>query len=329
MNKNEPIVILGAGSWGSAVAIHLARSGNHVLLWGHDKSHIETLKQTRSNNAYLPGFPFPDTLTLESHLDGAIKKARHILIAVPSHAFKTVLKTLPKKTQQIAWLTKGLEPESDRLLSDVVFEHFPGAEIAIISGPSFAKEVAANLPTAITLASNSTAYAESLHALLHTPPFRVYFSDDIIGVQVAGAIKNVLAIAVGISDGLGYGANARAALITRGLKEMARLGVSMGAKEKTFMGLAGIGDLLLTATDNQSRNRRFGLLIGKGYSLIDAEKEIRQVIEGRFNAKQVINLAQKHQLNLPICDAVNQLLNNKIEAEQAVKTLFNRPATYE
>jgi glycerol-3-phosphate dehydrogenase (NAD(P)+) len=329
VSKQDPLLILGAGSWGSAIAIHLARSGQPVILWGHDKAHVNTLKNERENKAYLPNQPFPEKLTLEHDLDIALSKTDNILIAVPSHAFKVTIARLPPKLTAVAWLTKGLEPIDNSLLSDVVFNRFPHAEVAIISGPSFAREVASNLPTAITLASNSKKYAEKLHRIFHVPPFRVYFSDDIIGVQVAGAIKNVLAIAVGISDGLGFGANARAALITRGLSEMAKLGVAMGALEKTFMGLTGLGDLLLTATDNQSRNRRFGLLIGKGYTLDDAQKEIKQVVEGRFNAKQVIHLAKHHQLTLPISNTVNDILNKTLKASEAVDALLSRPPAYE
>lgn len=329
MDNQKPILIIGAGSWGSAIAIHLARAGQPVTLWGRNQEHIASLKQDRENKAYLPGYPFPETLTLEADLETALSQSADTLIAVPSHAFKKIVQKLPAHLTKIAWLTKGLEPEDEILLSDVVFQRIPKASVAIVSGPSFAKEVAQNLPTAISIASNDEAYAKHLHRIFHVPPFRVYFSDDIIGVQIAGAIKNVLAIAVGISDGLGFGANARAALITRGLNEMARLGVSMGAKDKTFMGLAGLGDLLLTATDDQSRNRRFGLLLGKGYSPSQAQTEIKQVVEGRHNAKQVLHLSEKHNLSLPITQAVSDILSNTMNACDAVDALLNRPPTYE
>lgn len=329
MNNKKPILIVGAGSWGSAIAIHLARAGEPVILWGHKQAHVHALDTDSENKAYLPGYLFPNNLKVEANLKNALAHAGDILIAVPSHAFKEIVHQLPDDLTEVAWLTKGIEPQEEILLSDVVFSRFPNAHIAIISGPSFAKEVAQNLPTAITLASNHQPYAQHLHKIFHVPPFRVYFSDDIVGVQIAGAIKNVLAIAVGISDGLGFGANARAALITRGLNEMAKLGVTLGATEKTFMGLAGLGDLLLTATDDQSRNRRFGLLLGKGYSPDQAQSEIKQVVEGRHNAKQVLHLSEKYHLTLPITQAVNDILNNTLNANDAVDALLNRPPTYE
>jgi glycerol-3-phosphate dehydrogenase (NAD(P)+) len=248
---------------------------------------------------------------------------------VPSHAFVETIDKIPNEIKQIAWLTKGLEPKSSRFLSSVVLEKSPNALIAILQGPSFAKELALGLPTAITLAHNDHSFGQKVQSLIHTPPLRVYLSDDIIGVQLAGAVKNVLAIAVGISDGLGFGANTKAALITRGLNEMARLGAKLNANKATFMGLAGLGDLLLTATDDQSRNRRFGLLLGQGMSTAHALSEIKQVVEGIHNVEQVLALSKSVHIELPICETVSRILNNKISAKDAVSALLNRPKSYE
>jgi glycerol-3-phosphate dehydrogenase (NAD(P)+) len=326
----KTIALLGAGSWGTAVAIHLANSGNRVLLWAHDPQHIKEMIEKGCNSRYLPSDPFPDTLQPMANLEECIEKADFVLIAVPSHAFLEVLLQIKKPLQGIAWLTKGLEPKTHQLFSEIIEQRWgKNYPIAIISGPSFANEVAKGLPTALTLAGNNLSYQKALQSVLHYGNLRVYLSNDVIGVQLCGAIKNVLAIACGISDGLGYGANAKAALITRGLAEMSRLGKALGAKEETFIGLAGVGDLVLTCTDNQSRNRRFGLLLGQGKNIQVAEQEIGQVVEGKNNATQVIALAQNQQIEMPICAQVAALLDEKISATQAVLNLMNRSAREE
>ncbi|MDI9819125.1 MULTISPECIES: NAD(P)H-dependent glycerol-3-phosphate dehydrogenase [unclassified Legionella] len=323
--KKTTIAILGAGSWGTAVAIHLANCGNRVLLWGHTPQHVHAMTDQRTNQRYLPDIPFPETLEPVASLEQCLAQSTEIIIAVPSHAFANLLSQLPKPAHGLAWLTKGIDPASYKLLSELVAERFGQSfPIAIISGPSFAKEVADFLPTALTLASNNPAYQKSIQAILHQNNLRVYLSNDIIGVQLCGAVKNVLAIACGISDGLGYGANAKAALITRGLAEMRRLGIKMGAREETFMGLAGVGDLVLTCTDNQSRNRRFGLHLGRGANLVEAESQIGQVVEGKHNASQICSLAKKFQVDMPICFQVHALLQGKMTAKQAANDLIKR-----
>ncbi|WP_028388148.1 NAD(P)H-dependent glycerol-3-phosphate dehydrogenase [Legionella fairfieldensis] len=323
--KKSTIAILGAGSWGTAVAIHLATCSNRVLLWGHNSQHTQTMIKQRCNERYLPGITFPDTLVPETDLKSCLKQASEVIVAVPSHAFASLLSQLEKPSHGLAWLTKGIDPASYQLLSQLVAakwgESYP---IAIISGPSFAREVAKCLPTALTLASNNLPYQHSIQALLHHHNMRVYLSNDVIGVQLCGAVKNVLAIACGISDGLGYGANAKAALITRGLAEMRRLGHAMGAVAETFMGLAGVGDLVLTCTDDQSRNRRFGLELGRGIALQDAEQHIGQVVEGKYNAAQVCKLASQFKVEMPICTQVNALLQDKVTPQQAVNNLMSR-----
>lgn len=326
MKTSTTVAILGAGSWGTAVAIHIAQHGVDVLLWGHDAAHTARLKNERCNQAYLPGRAFPASLQPIVDFDECQARATDTIIAVPSHAFANVLASLKKPAHGLAWLTKGIDPTTHHLLSDLVYqqwgEDFP---IAVISGPSFAGEVADKLPTALVIAGHHHAYLKHIHHLFHHNSVRAYLTEDIIGVQICGAIKNVLAIACGVSDGLNYGANAKAALITRGLAEMRRLGLRLGARQDTFMGLAGVGDLVLTCTDNQSRNRRFGLHIGNGMNIQDAERNIGQVVEGKYNAQQICILASQYQIEMPICNEVNALLKGKIDAKQAVVSLMSRP----
>lgn len=327
--KQSTVAVLGAGSWGTAVAMHLAQIGHQVLLWGHNPQQIQVLTQERTNNRYLPGQPFPEKLSPQADLELCLQ-ADYVIIAVPSHAFAELLNHIQTPPKGLAWLTKGVDPSSHQLLSDLVAQRF-GAKfpVAVISGPSFAKEVAAFLPTALTLTGNNEAYKKSIHHLLHAENMRVYLSDDLIGVQLCGAVKNILAIACGISDGLGYGANAKAALITRGLAEMSRLGLCLGAKQETFLGLAGVGDLVLTCTDDKSRNRRFGLLLGQDVAINAAEEQIGQVVEGKHNASQICTLAHQNQIEMPICEQINALLQNKISAKEAVTNLMSRPAREE
>lgn len=330
MIRDSKIAILGAGSWGTAVAVHLANKGHHVMLWGRDSLHIQAMCKDRCNQRYLPNAIFPPSLTPTADLKNCTKDASQVIIAVPSHAFSGLLSSLEMPRDGLTWLTKGIDPDTHGLLSQLIAkkwgETFP---IAIISGPSFAREVAQFLPTALVLAGNHQPYQQTMHALLHHDNIRVYLSDDVIGVQLCGAVKNVLAIACGISDGLKYGANAKAALITRGLAEMSRLGMRLGARHETFMGLAGVGDLVLTCTDDQSRNRRFGLQIGNGITISAAEADIGQVVEGKHNAAQVCSLAEQLNVEMPICEEVNALLKGVINAKQAVINLMSRPARAE
>ena len=329
--KVQKIAILGAGSWGTAIALHLANHGYLVNLWSHNAIHVHKMQKDQQNKPYLPDIHFPRNLTPCVSYEKAITNVDFVLIAVPSHAFAKILNQLlqPPKLG-IAWLTKGLDPATHLLLHELIKakwgQNYP---IAVISGPSFAKEVAKSLPTAIVVAGNDPGYFTKVRDLLHHGNMRVYTSDDYIGVQICGAVKNVLAIACGISDGLNYGANAKAALITRGLAEMTRLGISLGAKIETFLGLAGVGDLVLTCTDNQSRNRRYGLLIGQGKSLAAAEQDIGQVVEGKYNAKQICQLAQEQQVEMPICTVVNEILQGKVSAQEAVIQLMQRPVKHE
>ncbi len=320
------IAILGAGSWGTAVAIHLANVGHRVMLWGHSSQHVTDMLEHRRNIRYLPDVSFPSTLFPEASLTTCINQAEHIIIAVPSHAFASLLTQITRPPKALAWLTKGIDPVTLDLLSQLVTKKWGDLlPVAAISGPSFAREVAEAMPTAMVIAGNNPAFLKTMRTLLHHKNMRIYLSDDLTGVQLCGAVKNVLAIACGVSDGLSYGANAKAALITRGLAEMTRLGLCLGAQPETFMGLAGVGDLVLTCTDDQSRNRRFGLQLGRGLNLIEAEKHIGQVVEGKYNAAQVCALASLHGVDMPICNVVNDLLLGRINAIQAVNNLMKRP----
>jgi glycerol-3-phosphate dehydrogenase (NAD(P)+) len=256
-----------------------------------------------------------------------LESASEILIAVPSHAFHRVasdIAPLLHASTGISWATKGFEPGMQRLLSEVARQQLPGRELAVISGPTFAGEVARGLPTAVTVAATTSGHADRMAELLHAPWFRAYTSDDLIGVQVGGASKNVLAIAAGIADGLGFGANTRAALITRGLTEIMRLGLKLGGKQETFMGLAGLGDLVLTCTDNQSRNRRTGLALAEGLSLEQARERIGQEVEGVHAAQEVYALSQRHGVEMPISEQVYRVLYEDLAPKQAVHNLLER-----
>lgn len=322
--KTSPsqIAVLGAGSWGTAVALSLAHQGHQVLLWARDVSYLKH----QENERYLPKIPFPNNLRVTDKLEEALAKP-FILIAVPSNAMQCLLQSIPKLPKSgIAWLTKGLEPKTHQLFSTLIQKQFgQNTPMALISGPSFAKEVALQKPTGLVVAGNHESIRKTWQKLLHSEYNRVYTSDDLIGVELCGAIKNVIAIACGISDGLSFGANARAALITRGLAEMTRLGLALGAKEESFTSLAGMGDLVLTCTDNQSRNRRFGLYLGQGKTIEEAKKEVFQVVEGLHNATQVMHLAKTHHIDMPICEAVEAVITNKCTPAQAAKRLVRRP----
>jgi glycerol-3-phosphate dehydrogenase (NAD(P)+) len=325
---NKKIAVLGAGSWGTTLAILAARNGCPTLLWGHNPEHMASLAQNRENKRYLPGSVFPENLAVTSDLAEAARFCNLMLISVPSHAFKdTLAKLKPYASDdvQIAWATKGFNSDNGSLLHQVVSKIFSEqTPAALISGPSFAAEVAAELPTAITIASSQTDFANLLANMLHSERFRTYTNSDLIGVEVGGAVKNVMAIAAGIADGLGFGANTRAALITRGLNEIIRLGIKMGGKQETFMGLAGLGDLVLTCTDNQSRNRRFGLALGQGKDTALAAKEIDQEIEGISAAKETFLLAQKYGIDMPITEQTYKVLYEGLDPLTAVQNLLAR-----
>ena len=331
MSRPCDVTVIGAGSWGTALAITLARNGHPTSLWGRDENALAAIARTRINAKYLPGHHLPPSLEIETTLAKAAGSAGAHLVAVPSHGFANLIATLseiPACRAGVLWATKGLDPSSGRLLHEVAEELLPaGTPVGILSGPTFAGEVARQLPTAVTLASPDPNFARAWATRLTNSRFRVYTSDDIIGVQVAGAVKNVLAIAAGISDGLGFGANTRAALIARGLSELARLGEAAGGKGMTFMGLAGLGDLLLTSTDDQSRNRRLGLALARGVPARDAAASLGQVVEGIATSAQVLALAQRFGVEMPICEQVRAVVAGASSAAEAVEALLERTAT--
>lgn len=321
----RPVGVLGAGSWGTALAIQLARSGQLAYLWGRDAAHIRKLQEARQNVRYLPTAVFPDSLKPEADLKKVLDVCADLLIAAPSHAFREVLGRIGRNTHRVVWATKGFEEDSGKLPHEVAAEMLgDDRPLAVLSGPTFAREVGRGLPTAITLAANQPAFAESFAARLHGPTFRVYTSDDMVGVEVGGAVKNVIAIGAGISDGLGFGANARVALITRGLAEMLRLGLALDARADTFMGLAGMGDLVLTCTDDQSRNRRMGLALAAGKTQADAKQEIRQVVEGVAAARAVHRKARALGVDMPITAQVYRVLYENVPPRRAVEALLER-----
>ena len=333
VDQAHPIVVLGAGSWGTALAIHLADSGHHVLLWGNEPEHIKRLSESRCNQQYLPGVAFPDLLQLTSDLELALASPAWILLAIPSHAYRPFLQKnahLFKENTGIAWASKGLEHGTGKLIHQVIAEELPLCKkTAVMSGPTFAGEVARNLPTSITVASASESFSKQLSDDLHSGRFRVYLSSDLIGVELGGSLKNVLAIAAGAADGLGFGANTRAALITRGLAEMMRLGEAMGGHRETFMGLSGMGDLILTCTDDQSRNRRTGLLLAQGKTLEQARAEIGQAVEGINTAKEAVELARQHGVEVPISEQVYRVLYENCPIDEAVHALLSRKSSQE
>ena len=327
-----PMAVIGAGSWGTALAIQMARAGHPTRLWGRDAAQLEAMQQARRNVRYLPEAEFPDTLQAVADLREALRGARDALVAVPSQAFRATLLELRSHLSsdtRIAWASKGFEVATGLLPHQVARQVFGERPGAVLSGPTFAREVGAGLPTALTVASRDEHFAKELVLRLSGPNFRAYTQTDIMGVEVGGAVKNVIAIGSGIADGMGFGANTRVALITRGLAEMMRLGVKLGALRETFMGLAGLGDLVLTCTDDQSRNRRLGLALGRGSSLEDAQRSIQQVVEGVTAACAVRNVAERLGVEMPICREVYRVMHEGRPVRAAVQALMGREARSE
>ncbi len=326
--QSNPIAVLGAGSFGTALAILLAKNGNKTRLWARNSKQIHEMKTSGVNARYLPDIPLPEYLELHDSFEECIKGVRDILIVTPSHAFQQTLSQIQQyKTGdvRITWACKGLEPDTGHFLCEQVSDMFGNDNPkGVLSGPTFAKELAIGSPTAITLAADDGQFAADMTKRLVNNTFRVYLSSDLAGVQFGGAIKNIIAIGAGMSDGLGFGSNARTALITRGLAEMMRLGEKLGGKIETFTGMAGLGDLVLTCTDDQSRNRRFGLAIGKGASLEQAAKDIGQVVEGVRNTKEVHNLAKLHRIDMPICQSIYNIIYQNQDPRIAAKDLLTR-----
>ena len=327
--SHEPVTVLGAGSWGTALAIQFARAGHPTRLWTRSAADAAAMRGERANRRYLPEGKFPDAIEIHEDLAAAVRGAVAIIIAVPSHALRDLLvklKPLLARDARLAWATKGFELATGKLPHQVAYEvlgdRYP---VAVLSGPTFAREVGMGLPTAMTIASPDAEFANQLARSLHASNFRAYTSTDIVGVEVGGAVKNVLAVGAGLCDGLGFGANTRIALITRGLSEIMRLGLALGAQAETFMGLAGLGDLVLTSTDNQSRNRRFGLALAAGKTVQQALEEIGQVVEGYTAARAVHSVAVREKVDMPIVAGIYRVLYENQPARDVVKDLMTRP----
>ncbi|MCI4569134.1 NAD(P)H-dependent glycerol-3-phosphate dehydrogenase [Lysobacter sp. CFH 32150] len=328
MAATPPVAVLGAGSWGTALAALIARHGHPTVLWGRDSAMIVALNERHENPRYLPGITLPDTLHATSDMAVAMRDAGLVLVVVPSHAFAETLRAMApyhRAGTGVAWATKGFEPGSGRFLHEVAIEVL-GADVplAVVTGPSFAKEVAAGLPTALTVHGSEPVFAQHVADALHGPAFRAYTGEDMLGAELGGAMKNVLAVATGVADGMQLGLNARAGLITRGLNEMLRLNAAIGGKAETLMGLAGLGDLVLTCTGDLSRNRRLGLALGRGQSLQDAVREIGQVVESVQTADEVMRQAERHGVELPISSAVRAVLHGEMTPADGLRQLLAR-----
>jgi len=324
---NTPVAVLGAGSWGTALAVQLARNGVATTLWGRTPQAIVEMATTRRNARYLPDLELPDALQLSAMLEPTVRDAGTLLLSVPSHAFDELLGAIATWVAPgvgIAWATKGFDPGSGRFLHELVAEHLPGHPAAVVTGPSFAREVALGLPTALTVHSSDAAFAHVVAQQLHSPRFRAYTGNDVLGAELGGAMKNVLAVATGVADGMQMGLNARAGLITRGLAEMLRLGAALGSRAETLMGLAGLGDLVLTCTGDLSRNRRLGLALGRGVGLAQAIAEIGQVVESVQTVDTVMKLAAESGVELPITALVQKVLHEELTPTEGMRALLSR-----
>ncbi len=332
------VAVLGAGSWGTALALLLSRKGVPTVMWGRNTEFIKELKTRRENTRYLPNAPFPDTLELTSDLAEAVRGRDVLLIVIPSHGFRKTVRQIAELLDEdhlpgaVISATKGIENSTLCSMTEILEQEMPPAlsdRFAVLSGPSFAREVADSLPTAVSLAATDTGICMKLQELFSTDNFRVYSNLDVVGVQLGGALKNVMAIASGISDGMKFGTNTRAALITRGLAEMTRLGLKIGANPLTFAGLAGLGDLVLTCTGDLSRNRQVGLRLGAGESIDDILESMTMVAEGVKTSKSVHQLSQKYGVEMPITEQVYRVLYRGLEPGEAVKELMMRPPKHE
>lgn len=322
------VAVLGAGSWGTALASLLARNGHDTVIWGRDANQVRSINEAHENTRYLPGISLPESLKASTDLADTVRDADFILVVTPSHAFKETIQALAphrKPGVGVAWASKGFEPGSGRFLHEVA-DGILGAEVplAVVTGPSFAKEVTQGLPTAVTVHSDDAEFAQTVAEALHGPAFRAYTGNDMMGAELGGAMKNVLAVATGVADGMGLGLNARAGLITRGLNEMLRLNHALGGRAETLMGLAGLGDLVLTATGDLSRNRRLGLALGQGQSIAEAVASIGQVVESIQTCDEVMRLAERFGMDLPISALVQRVLHQEITPQEGLKMLLAR-----
>lgn len=322
-----PVAVIGAGSWGTALAAQLARNDATTTLWGRSSQAIVEMATTRTNTRYLPDLPLPDSLQLSSSLETTVRDAGTVLVVVPSHAFRETIDRIAPWVAPgvgIAWATKGFDPGSGKFLHELVEARLPGHPAAVVTGPSFAREVAAGLPSALTVHSSDPGFAVTVARMLHSPQMRAYTGNDVIGAELGGAMKNVLAVATGVADGMQLGLNARAGIITRGLAEILRLGDAIGARHETLIGLAGLGDLVLTCTGDLSRNRRLGLALGQGVPIDEAIAKIGQVVESIVTVDEVMRLANRHDVELPISAGVQRVLHGEITPTEGMRQLLAR-----
>ena len=328
MDDRRRVAVVGAGSFGTALANHIANNGHQVSLWGRDAATVQQIAANHENQRYLPGIKLSPSISCSSVLEESVAQASDVLLAVPSKHFKSFLDQIVACTPDscsVIWACKGLESGTGRFLSDVANDTVSNQrKFAVISGPTFARELASGLPTAVVASANQSDYAQTVAHLLRNDRFRTYISDDIRGVQLGGALKNIYAIAAGISDGLNFGANARVAVISRGLAELMRLGEKLGVRSETLMGLSGTGDLILTCTDDQSRNRRFGLALGNGMSSTEAVESIGQSVEGVVASGIAWKLAQQYDVSMPIVEQVEKVIAGKVRPTEAVVALLGR-----
>lgn len=321
------VSVIGAGSWGTALAILLEKNGHQVTLWSHREEEAKELAKSREHKSKLPGVEIPEGIEIIGNLESALREKDVIVFAVPSVAVRsTAKKVVPyvKEGQLIVNVAKGIEETTLMTLTDIIEEEIPGAKGCVLSGPSHAEEVSRGLPTTCVVGAKDKETAEFLQNIFMSPVFRVYISPDILGIELGGALKNVIALAAGTADGLGYGDNTKAALITRGITEIARLGIAMGAKADTFYGLSGIGDLIVTCASKHSRNRKAGYLMGQGRNMQQAMDEVNMVVEGVYSAKAGLALSQKYKVEMPIIEQVNKVLFEGKAPADAVRELMVR-----
>jgi len=331
---SETITILGAGSWGTALAMVLADNGHKVRLWGNEEDHVKEINRDQANNRYLPGVELPAGIKAVYNLEEALEGVETVVFAVPTKAFREVsrrVKSIVKDKITIVHVSKGIEPDSLMRISEMLEEEIADItkDIIVLSGPSHAEEVSRRIPTTVTVASKNMEAAQKIQDLFMNQNFRVYTNQDLVGVEIGGALKNIIALAAGITDGLGYGDNAKAALMTRGLAEITRLGVKMGADPLTFLGLTGIGDLIVTCTSVHSRNWRAGNLLGKGKSLDEVLESMGMVVEGVRTTKAAHQLSEKYQVKMPITNALYDVLFNGKDIKQEVEDLMGRSKKHE
>lgn len=328
----KKIGVIGAGSWGTALALTLSGKGHQVKIWDVNPEHLRELEENRENKRYLPGIPFNECLQTAKTIQDAIEGAELVLFSAPAQHFRSALESaMPylKPDMILVNVAKGIEQKTLMRMSEIAFEKLPEAKYVTLSGPSHAEEVGRNLPTTVAVASRNLKLAEEVQDIFITERFRVYTTEDVIGVELGGALKNIIALGAGISDGMGFGDNAKAALMTRGLAEIKRLGVKMGADPATFAGLTGVGDLIVTCTSMHSRNRRCGIMIGEGMAPAEATEKVGMVVEGMFTTEAAYDLAKREDVEMPITEQLYNVINGKIAAKETVDLLMGREKKHE